>query len=77
MAARRCHAEGRTMKNLEALIDHGGSFGIGPVGSIECTATAEDGHNAMAMLVRRDGETLNAPFSEQRPRNPHGHDTTA
>lgn len=43
------------MKNLDALIDNGGSLGIGPMGSIECTATADDGHNAMAMLVRRDG----------------------
>ncbi|WP_022980388.1 hypothetical protein [Ideonella sp. B508-1] len=48
------------MKNLDALIDNGGSLGIGPMGSIECTATADDGHNAMAMLVRRDGESLNA-----------------
>ena len=29
-------------------------------GAIECAATAADGHNALAMLVRRDGETLNA-----------------
>ncbi|MBI5792704.1 MAG: hypothetical protein HZA63_14640 [Rhodocyclales bacterium] len=48
------------MKNLETLVNDGGSFGIGPIGSIECTATADDGHNAMAMLVRRKGETLNA-----------------
>lgn len=48
------------MKNLEALIDNGGSFGIVPIGSVECAATADDGLNAMAMLVRRDGETLNA-----------------
>jgi hypothetical protein len=48
------------MKNLEALIDDDGHFAIGPIGSIPCTATADDGHDAMAMLVRRDGETLGA-----------------
>jgi len=29
-------------------------------GGIECAATATDGHNALARLVRREGETLNA-----------------
>jgi len=33
---------------------------LGAIGSIECAATAADDHNALAMLVRRDGETLNA-----------------
>jgi hypothetical protein len=28
--------------------------------SIKCAATAADGHNSVAMLVRREGETLNA-----------------
>lgn len=46
------------MKNIEALIDDGGDITLGPVGPIECAATAADGHNAIAMLVRRDGETL-------------------
>lgn len=48
------------MKNIETLIDDGGDVTIGPVGPIACTATAADGHNALAMLVRRDGETLSA-----------------
>ena len=48
------------MKNIEALIDDGGEITLGAIGSIECAATAADGHNALAMLVRRDGETLNA-----------------
>ncbi len=46
------------MKNIEALIDDGGDITVGPVGAIECAATAADGHNALAMLVRRKGETL-------------------
>ena len=48
------------MKNIEALIADGGDITIGAVYPIECAATAADGHNAIAMLVRRDGETLNA-----------------
>ena len=46
------------MKNIEALVDEGGVIMIGRVGPVECAATAADGHNALAMLVRRDGETL-------------------
>jgi hypothetical protein len=48
------------MKNIEALIDDGGDITLGRVGGVECAATAADSHNALAMLVRRDGETLNA-----------------
>jgi len=46
------------VKNIEGLIGDGGDISIGPIGPIECAATAADGHNALAMLVRRDGETL-------------------
>ncbi len=48
------------MKNIEALIEDGGEITVGPIGPVECAATAADGHNALVMLVRRDGETLNA-----------------
>lgn len=48
------------MKNVEALIDDGGEITVGAIGLIECAATAADGHNTLAMLVRREGETLNA-----------------
>lgn len=48
------------MKNIEALIDDGGDITVGPIGPIECAATAADGHNALAILVRRKDETLNA-----------------
>lgn len=48
------------MKNIEELISDGGEITLGAIGPIECAATAADGHNALAMLVRRDGETLNA-----------------
>jgi hypothetical protein len=48
------------MKNIEALIQDGGDITLGRLPPIDCAATAADGHNAIAMLVRRDGETLNA-----------------
>ena len=48
------------MKNIEALIEDGGEITVGATGGVECAATAADGHNALAMLVRRDGETLSA-----------------
>ena len=48
------------MKNIEALIDDGGEITLGAIGGIDCAATAADGHNSLAMLVRREGETLNA-----------------
>ena len=48
------------MKNIEALIDDGGEITLGAIDGIECAATAADGHNCLAMLVRREGETLNA-----------------
>ena len=48
------------MKNIEALIEDGGEITVGAIGGVECAATAADGHNALAMLVRRDGETLSA-----------------
>jgi len=48
------------MKNIEALIADGGEITIGAIYPIECAATAADGHNSVAMLVRREGETLDA-----------------
>jgi hypothetical protein len=48
------------MKNIEALIDDGGEVTLGHIGGVGCAATAADGHNALAMLARREGETLNA-----------------
>lgn len=48
------------MNNIETLIEGGGDITVGGIRNIECAATAADGHNALAMLVRREGETLNA-----------------
>lgn len=46
------------MKFIEALIEDGGDITIGRIGPIQCAATAAEGRNVLAMLVRRDGETL-------------------
>jgi len=47
-------------KNIEALIDDGGEITLGALPPHECAAAAADGSNCLAMLVRRDGESLNA-----------------
>jgi hypothetical protein len=46
------------MKNIEALIDDGGEVTLGHISGVGCAATAADGHNALAMLTRHEGETL-------------------
>lgn len=46
------------MRNIEALIDEGGDISIGPVPPFDSVAAACDGSNCLAMLVRRDGESL-------------------
>jgi hypothetical protein len=48
------------MKTIEALIDGGGDITVAALPPFDCVATASDGSNCLAMLVRRDGETLNA-----------------
>jgi hypothetical protein len=46
------------MKNIDALIADGGDITVGPVGSVECAATAADAHNCLAILIRRENETV-------------------
>ncbi|KAB2870179.1 MAG: hypothetical protein IT503_20140 [Burkholderiaceae bacterium] len=48
------------MKNIEALIADGGDITLGALAPFDCAATAADGSNCLAMLVRREGETLGA-----------------
>ena len=48
------------MKNIEMLIEDGGEITLGKLHAIDCAATATDDHNTVAMLVRRNGETLSA-----------------
>lgn len=48
------------MKNIETLIEDGGDITLGALAPFACVATAADGNTCLAMLVRRDGETLGA-----------------
>jgi hypothetical protein len=51
---------GQVTKNIEALIGEGGEITLEVLPPHECAATAADGSNCLVMLVRRDGESLNA-----------------
>jgi hypothetical protein len=46
-----------SLPNIAELIDYG-EITIGVVRPVGCVAVANDEDNCMAMLVRRDGETL-------------------
>lgn len=46
------------LPNIESLVDGEGQITIGALYPIRCVAIANDGHNSLAMLVRRKGETL-------------------
>lgn len=48
------------MKNIETLIADGGAITLGALAPHECAATAADESNSLAMLVRRNGESLSA-----------------
>ena len=48
------------MKHIEELIADGGEITLGALAPHDCVASAADSHNALAMLVRREGETLTA-----------------
>ena len=47
-----------SLPNIEFLIDGNGEITIGEVGPVACAATACTENQALAMLVRRDDETL-------------------
>ena len=46
------------LANIEQLVDGAGQITIGAIHPLRCVAIAHDGHSSLAMLVRRDGETL-------------------
>ena len=47
-----------SLPNIEYLIDGNGEMTIGNLGPIRCAATASDDDQSLAMLVRRNNETL-------------------
>ena len=57
------------MKNIETLINEGGSISIGRLSPFGCVAAVADEHNSLAMLVRRDGETLSDEAAGQGNRS--------
>lgn len=46
------------LENIETLIDGEGNITIGRIGPIHCAAVAADDDQALAMLVRRKGESM-------------------
>jgi hypothetical protein len=46
------------LQNIAELIDNGGQISIGGIHPIPCAAIANDDHQALAMLQRRQGESL-------------------
>ena len=48
------------MKRIDELLEDGGDVSIGAIENHPCVAAASDGHNTVAMVVRRDGEALSA-----------------
>jgi hypothetical protein len=50
-----------TLTNITALVEGGGEITLGHLDDIgKCVATATDGGQCLAMLVRRKGESLEA-----------------
>jgi len=47
-----------SLPNIEFLIDGNGEITLGEFGPVACAATACTENRALALLVRRDGETL-------------------
>lgn len=45
------------LPNIESLIEDG-EITVGVIRPVGCVAIANDGHNSLAMLKRRSGETL-------------------
>ena len=56
-AGKSSAADASSLPNIAALIAYG-EITVGVLRPIGCVATATDGHNCLAMLVRRRGETL-------------------
>jgi len=48
------------MKHIEALIADRGSISLDALHEHGCVAAASDAHNSLALLVRRNGESLTA-----------------
>jgi len=47
-------------QNIDALVKSGGDITVGRIGPVPCAATAADGSQSLAMLVRGPRESLEA-----------------
>ena len=57
-APRGVSTPGDALENIDALVSNGGQISIGQMSPIPCAAIANDEHNCLAMLKRRQGESL-------------------
>lgn len=46
------------LRQIDELVKGDGEISVGCIGPVECAATAADDQRCLAMLVRKDGETL-------------------
>ncbi|MGK2962529.1 MAG: hypothetical protein ACSLFK_10335 [Gemmatimonadaceae bacterium] len=57
-APRSLSASRDALENIDELISSGGQISLGEIEPIPCAAIANDEHNCLAMLQRRQGESL-------------------
>ena len=57
-APRGVSTPGDALGNIDELISSGGQISLGDIEPIPCAAIANDEHNCLAMLKRRQGESL-------------------
>lgn len=57
-APRGVNTSSDALENIDALISSGGQISLGQMSPIPCAAIANDEHNCLAMLQRRQGESL-------------------
>lgn len=58
MSSPAASASEAQLAHIAQLIEEGGQITVGRLYPIECAAIANDGHNSLAMLRRRPGETV-------------------
>ncbi len=57
-ALRGVNTSSDALENIDELISSGGQISLGQMSPIPCAAIANDEHNCLAMLQRRQGESL-------------------
>lgn len=57
-AHRSVSTPGDALENIDELVSNGGQISVGQMSPIPCAAIANDEHNCLAMLQRREGESL-------------------